>query len=102
MQQHILLLSLISLVCINSLLLHKILHCRVVESVHTLADTPARLAGAEYETGKWIWVDHKAGLFCPLPNRSVEVRSLPRQPEHSVKATGCPDAEIGRQARLRI
>jgi hypothetical protein len=37
----------------------------VVKSVHTLVDTPARLAGAEFEIGKWIWVDHKAGYFVP-------------------------------------
>ena len=28
-----------------------------------MADTPARLAGAEFEIGKWIWVDHKPAIL---------------------------------------
>lgn len=28
-----------------------------------MADTPTRLVGAEFEIGKWIWVDHKRTHF---------------------------------------
>jgi len=47
------------------------------------ANTPTRLVGAEFEIDVWIWVDHKAGLFCPTLNHSLKVRLLPLQPEHS-------------------